>query len=149
MEVKTKIRMRPIPKAPVRRVRTEKFCIERGASLDSIARFFIEKGFHPSEACFEYDDDEYDDYYFIAEGPENDDSFNERVIQYEHKMQEYHNWYEQNRQFIEEELARRQSKITEKACKQKERYRKRLEQEKKLAEEKLIRLDKKLKKISE
>lgn len=109
-------------------------------NLDSIARYFIDKQIHPSEVT-------YDSYSrrFSANRRESDQSFSNRVAKYEKKMQAYHNWYEENRQLIEEELNRRKSLIKESKVRDEEKLLKRLEREKQTVAKRLARIEKQLK----
>jgi hypothetical protein len=140
------IKMRPKPKRPVRATKKYRWFLEEGESLGGIARYFIQLGFSPEDVRFggNYSEYDYNEYYFYIEGPESEEEFGARLLEYEQKMQKYHNWYEENRALIEQELERRRLVAEEKKIKDEEKAKKRLIKAKEKAIKELAKIEKQL-----
>lgn len=139
--------MKPVPKRPRRGTEKHTWYLDEGNSLAAAIQYFRDKGFTPAEVSVSVnygDYDESDEYFFCAEGPESDESFNTKVAQYERKMEAYQAWYDENRELIEEELERRRVLAEEKARKDEEKAKKRLQKAREKAAKELAKLDQKI-----
>lgn len=142
--------MKAKPKRPVRRIKKYKWYLDDGGSLASVIEHFSDLGFSPEDVKVDVRYSEYGEYEsgencFCAEGPESEEEFGARLLKFDQRMQAYHNWYEENKQLIEEELERRRLMAEEKKRKDKEKARKRLEKARKRAARELAKIEAQLK----
>lgn len=140
---KVLIRMKSKPKRPVRKTERVSRYVRPNENLDNIARFFMERNIHLSDVVWTGYGSK-----FEATVPESDVSFDARMATYEQKMQAYHNWHEENKKLIEDELNRRKYIQEQKNKKEEEKILKQLEQQlerqKATAAKRLARIEKQL-----
>ena len=139
--------MKAKPKRPKKGTERITWHLDEGETLESVARYFIDSGIHPSDVKVVREYDNWDDdesYYFCGTRSESDEKYNSRLARYEAQMRAYDEWHEENRQLIEEELERRRLEAEEKKRKDEEKALKRLEKSRKVAEKQLAKIDKQL-----
>jgi len=152
---KAKIRIKPVPKRPTRKVVKTTFCLHEGSSLINVVEHFTDLGFDLNNVIYEatndydpyYDDDP--EYIFTAKGPESDESFQARISQYEHKFRAYQFWYEENETLIREELEYRRIFAEEKKIIDAEKAKKAMKKARIKAAKELAKLDEKIIKMQD
>ena len=142
---KALIKMKPKPKRPDRneKIRQTYRIYEDGEPLKAVVKWIEDLGADLNDVFFGSDGD-YDGcytHYLWMLVPESEESYSNRLEAYRRRLEKYNKWYLENKNLIEQEIARRAQAATEKAEKKNKKRKGDIEKEVKQLEKELEKLE--------
>jgi hypothetical protein len=105
------IRIIKKPEKPIRKENyVERILIKNDDNLEDIINLFDVKDLKNINIQFVYSEADYLSIYFVYKGMESENHYQERLKNYQIKLEEYNKWYKENKELIEKELKLKEEK---------------------------------------